>query len=83
MADKRSSPQLPIVINDLNFPEQMKYQLDTWGKYSEQIEDNTSKGLIKPNGPETERERQLWCMMDPYVLSARPDAAQADGGGDQ
>ena len=66
VADKRVIATAPIVINMLNFPEQMKYQLETWGKYSEQINDYTSKGLIKPSGTETVREKQLMHMMAPY-----------------
>lgn len=66
VADKRVIATAPIVINMLNFSEQMKYQLETWGKYSEQINDYTSKGLIKPSGTETVREKQLMNMMDPY-----------------
>lgn len=67
VADARVIATAPIVINMLNFPAQMKYQLDTWGAYSEQINDYTRKGLIKPSGAETDREKQLLSMMDPYV----------------
>lgn len=66
VADKRVIATAPIVINVLNMTEQMKYQLETWGAYSEQIADYTSKGLIKPAGTETPREKLLLDMMDPY-----------------
>jgi PhoPQ-activated pathogenicity-related protein len=66
VADERVIATAPIVIDVLNFRPQMQYQLDTWGKYSEQIEDYTSKGLVK-TGDESPREKQLRLMMDPYT----------------
>jgi PhoPQ-activated pathogenicity-related protein len=64
-ADDRVAGIAPIVIDTLNLPEQMKYQLETWGQYSEQIGDYTSKGLVDvmQNRPEV----PLWRWVDPYT----------------
>jgi PhoPQ-activated pathogenicity-related protein len=66
VADKRVIATAPIVIDVLNFRSQTEHQLETWGRYSEQIHDYTSKGLVK-QGDENPRERQLRRMMDPYT----------------
>lgn len=59
----------PIVIDTLNFQKQMDYQIETWGQYSEQIIDYSSKGLIKrmqddPAGP-------LWHWVDPFTYRSK------------
>lgn len=65
-ADQRVVGIAPMVIDTLNFQPQMRYQLDTWGKFSEQIDDYTRKGLVKLED-ETPREIQLRTWMDPYT----------------
>ncbi|MBL4883992.1 MAG: hypothetical protein JKY95_05595 [Planctomycetaceae bacterium] len=65
VVDDRVAGIAPIVIDTLNLQPQMKHQIDIWGKYSVQIEDYTSKGLIEvmqnqPDGP-------LWKWVDPYT----------------
>ena len=70
IVDKRIVATAPIVIDTLHFRAQMKHQLDTWGDFSVQILDYSSKGLIV-TGKESDREKQLRLMMDPYTYRAQ------------
>lgn len=67
--DSRVVGIAPIVIDTLNFQKQMDYQLETWGKYSEQINDYTSKGLVKRM--KDERTAPLWQWLDPHTYRSR------------
>jgi PhoPQ-activated pathogenicity-related protein len=62
--DARVEALAPIVIDVLNMNEQMKFQKQTWGKYSEQIEDYSSKGILEQM--DTPKGRQLLTLVDPY-----------------
>ena len=64
--DPRVQGIAPIVIDTLNMRKQMDYQIETWGKYSEQIVDYESKGLIK-RLKEDEAIEPLWHWVDPFT----------------
>ena len=64
--DKRVKAIIPMVIDTLNFKDQMPNQLKSFGKYSEQINDYVERGLLDPKKPETPISKKLWEMVDPY-----------------
>jgi PhoPQ-activated pathogenicity-related protein len=62
--DRRVTALAPAVIDTLNMPKQLPYQIATWGKPSEQIRDYTERGLHKLLL--TPRGQQLVHIVDPY-----------------
>jgi PhoPQ-activated pathogenicity-related protein len=62
--DPRVKAIMPIVIDTLNMPEQMKHQLESYGEFSEQIKDYTEKGIQMKM--ESEIGKELNRMVDPY-----------------
>lgn len=67
--DKRVEACAPAVIDVLNFSAQMKHQLEAWGRYSEQIDDYSRRGLQQKW--ETPRGKTLLEMVDPYFYLHR------------
>jgi PhoPQ-activated pathogenicity-related protein len=68
-SDPRVVAIAPMVIDTLNMKEQRVHALEVWGKYSEQIDDYTQRGLTEkfedPDG------MKLWKMVDPYSYRDR------------
>ncbi|HKD37093.1 MAG TPA: PhoPQ-activated protein PqaA family protein [Pirellulales bacterium] len=62
--DPRVNALAPMVIDTLNFAPQSKHQLETYGTFSEQLKDYSSKGLYAFLG--TARGKQLVSIVDPY-----------------
>ncbi|HVF10306.1 MAG TPA: PhoPQ-activated protein PqaA family protein, partial [Abditibacteriaceae bacterium] len=67
--DKRVIGIIPTVYDNLNLQKQMPHQLETWGKYSAQIEDYTRRGLQA--AMTTPRGGQLAAMIDPWFYRDR------------
>jgi PhoPQ-activated pathogenicity-related protein len=67
--DPRVVAIAPMVIVTLNMRAQNPHQLKVWGKYSEQIEDYTRRGLM--DRLETPDGLKLWAMIDPYTYRDR------------
>lgn len=68
-SDPRVRAIAPMVFDNLRFKAQMPRQLALWGKYSEQIEDYTRRGLQQKM--ETERGKRLTSLVDPWFYRER------------
>lgn len=62
--DPRVAAIGPMVIDVLNMPIQMDYQVDTWGDYSHEIQDYVRLGIAQD--VRTEDGEELTTMIDPY-----------------
>ena len=62
--DKRVAAIGPMVIDILNMPKSLTYQLDSYGEYSEQIEDYVKLGIL--DDIRSESGEALVTMIDPY-----------------
>ncbi|MBY0457151.1 MAG: PhoPQ-activated pathogenicity-related family protein [Gemmataceae bacterium] len=67
--DTRVKAIAPIVIDTLNMPQQMKNQVNAFGKPSEMIKDYTNRKLVPI--PDTSDAQKLWQMIDPWVYRDR------------
>jgi PhoPQ-activated pathogenicity-related protein len=67
--DSRIAAIAPMVINTLNMRVQIPNQLKVWGKYSEQLDDYTSRGMMERF--ETPENLRLLSMVDPYYYLDR------------
>lgn len=64
-SDKRVAAIAPMVIDMLNMPVSMNYQIKVWKDYSIQIEDYVKLGLVQDVG--TAASNTLVTMIDPFA----------------
>ncbi|RQP19612.1 MAG: PhoPQ-activated pathogenicity-like protein PqaA type [Parapedobacter sp.] len=62
--DSRVKAIAPIVIDILNMPANLNYQLEAYAEYSEEIKDYTDLGI--PQAMNSEKGRNIVTMIDPY-----------------
>jgi PhoPQ-activated pathogenicity-related protein len=62
--DNRVKAIGPMVIDMLNMPKTLRYQLETYGEYSIQIEDYVKLGI--PQGTGTPDGKAITAMIDPF-----------------
>lgn len=69
--DDRVEAFAPMVIDILNMPVNLNYQIDVWQDYSPQIQDYVALGIVQDI--ESERGKTLAQMIDPYSYRALMD----------
>ncbi len=63
-SDSRVVAIAPIVIDVLNMPVNLDYQVEVWGDYSVEIQDYVNLGI--PQDVHTEEGNKITTMIDPY-----------------
>jgi PhoPQ-activated pathogenicity-related protein len=68
-SDKRVQAIAPMVIDILNMPVSLDYQIKSWGDYSVQIEDYVKLGIPQSTG--SPEGQAITTMIDPYSYRAK------------
>ena len=68
-SDKRVEAIAPMVIDILNMPVSLDYQIKSWGDYSIQIEDYVKLGI--PQSSTSSDGKAITTMIDPYSYRAK------------
>ncbi|ACT94429.1 PhoPQ-activated pathogenicity-related family protein [Dyadobacter fermentans] len=68
-SDKRVQAIAPMVIDVLNMPVSLDYQIKSWGDYSIQIEDYVKLGIPQSTG--SPEGQAITTMIDPYSYRAK------------
>lgn len=68
-SDRRIKAIAPMVIDILNMPVSLDYQIKTWGEYSEEINDYVK--LEIPQSVNSEAGTNISTMIDPYSYRAK------------
>lgn len=67
--DPRVKAIAPMVIDMLNMPATLNYQFQTYGEYSDQIEDYVKLGI--PQNTDTEDGKAITALIDPYSYRSK------------
>ncbi|WP_341841489.1 PhoPQ-activated pathogenicity-related family protein [Chitinophaga caseinilytica] len=70
-SDGRVKAIAPMVIDILNMPKSLDYQIETWKEYSIQIEDYVKLGIPQQTG--TAEGKAITAMVDPYSYRKQLD----------
>ncbi len=68
-ADDRVVAIAPMVIDVLNMPVSLQYQIDSWGDYSIEIQDYVRLGI--PQSATTPDGQEITAMVDPYAYRSQ------------
>jgi len=71
VVDKRVRAIAPMVYDNLNLPDQMKYQVESWGRFSEEISEYTDQGLPQRLLTNEKALEVISNIVDPFVYRNR------------
>ncbi|RMF84398.1 MAG: phenylacetic acid degradation protein [Nitrospinota bacterium] len=69
--DPRVRGIAPVVYDNLNLPQQMRHQLEVWGRFSDEISEYTERSLPQRLLAQDQQAQALSAIVDPFTYRAR------------